>query len=437
MVRALTRRYSTHNSGSFRIKRMIESPGRQQQNPIPGGNDHVDDVDHNQREKSTDHQHIGDCCPGTSPERPPSDMDMMKEKFAKLLLGEDMSGGGKGVSSALALSNAVTNLAASVFGEQVKLGPMAPVKESKVAKRNGLASIGHRSHRRIRSFTAENEQRNKHGGYGHQTKERSSHQHTRPTQTRHHAYRYFGREQEFWYVSKNDDQDNENGHRDDKWWHPTVKGLRNPVRMEIPESYIDSLPRNGRSSLGDSIYKCITVDQCDPLQFLATMDLSTEHKVSDLKNRIEASIIIWKRKLHHKDGRSSWASSVSLEKRELFEVRVENILILLKQRFRGLPQSSLDISKIQYNRDVGHAIQESYSRILESLAFNVMSRIQDVLHADFFTQISSPVRSEASSSSSGEDSVVTSSTDTPTLSDFMGWGDSTDLEIYFKGDHES
>ncbi|PHT60832.1 hypothetical protein T459_35316 [Capsicum annuum] len=40
-----------------------------------------------------------------------SEMEMMKERFAKLLLGEDMSGGGKGVSSALALSNAITNLA--------------------------------------------------------------------------------------------------------------------------------------------------------------------------------------------------------------------------------------------------------------------------------------------------------------------------------------
>jgi len=44
-----------------------------------------------------------------------SDMDLMKEKFAKLLLGEDMSGGGKGVSSALALSNAITNLAGTLF----------------------------------------------------------------------------------------------------------------------------------------------------------------------------------------------------------------------------------------------------------------------------------------------------------------------------------
>lgn len=38
-------------------------------------------------------------------------MEAMKERFSKLLLGEDMSGGGKGVPSALALSNAITNLA--------------------------------------------------------------------------------------------------------------------------------------------------------------------------------------------------------------------------------------------------------------------------------------------------------------------------------------
>jgi hypothetical protein len=37
-------------------------------------------------------------------------MEMMKERFSKLLLGEDMSGSGKGVCTALAISNAVTNL---------------------------------------------------------------------------------------------------------------------------------------------------------------------------------------------------------------------------------------------------------------------------------------------------------------------------------------
>lgn len=39
-----------------------------------------------------------------------AELELMKERFAKLLLGEDMSGGGKGVCTALAISNAITNL---------------------------------------------------------------------------------------------------------------------------------------------------------------------------------------------------------------------------------------------------------------------------------------------------------------------------------------
>lgn len=93
------------------------------------------------------------------------DMESMKEKFAKLLLGEDMSGGGKGVSSALALSNAITNLAgnhqyitktchllliwqvnfsyqrlicaASVFGEMKRLEPMPAERKAKWRKEIG------------------------------------------------------------------------------------------------------------------------------------------------------------------------------------------------------------------------------------------------------------------------------------------------------------
>jgi len=101
-----------------------------------------------------------------------ADMELMKEKFGKLLLGEDMSGSGKGVPSALALSNAVTNLAgdwpspvefdrcrlqcrdrdsffffihacppyspaASVFGELRTLEPMAPDRKGRWKKEVG------------------------------------------------------------------------------------------------------------------------------------------------------------------------------------------------------------------------------------------------------------------------------------------------------------
>lgn len=37
-------------------------------------------------------------------------MELMKEKYTKLLLGEDMSGSGKGVCTAVAISNSITNL---------------------------------------------------------------------------------------------------------------------------------------------------------------------------------------------------------------------------------------------------------------------------------------------------------------------------------------
>lgn len=44
-----------------------------------------------------------------------SEIELLKDRYAKLLLGEDMSGCGKGVPSSLALSNAITNLAGAVL----------------------------------------------------------------------------------------------------------------------------------------------------------------------------------------------------------------------------------------------------------------------------------------------------------------------------------
>ncbi|XP_051148917.1 rho guanine nucleotide exchange factor 8-like [Andrographis paniculata] len=348
-----------------------------------------------------------------------SDVEMMRERFAKLLLGEDMSGGGKGVSSALALSNAITNLAASVFGEQSKLEPMSEDRKARWKKEiDWLLSVT--------DFMVELvpvQQKTKDGS----EIEVMMKQQRRDLLMNIPALRKldamlletldnFSSKQEFWYVSRHAD-DSEKGVQkdDDKWWLPTIKvppnGLSEEARqflqqqkesviqvqkasmainaqilvdMEIPESYIETLPRNGKSSLGESIYRSITDEIFDPQQFLTSMDLSAERKVLDLKNRIEACIVIWKRKLHnyHKDLLASWGLALSPEKRELFEERAETTLVMLKHQFPGLPQSSLDISKIQHNKDVGLAVLESYSRVLETLAATVMSRIEDVLYAD-------------------------------------------------------
>ena len=392
------------------------------------------------------------------------EMEQMKERFAKLLLGEDMSGGGKGVSSALALSNAFTNLAASIFGEQKRLEPMPAERKARWRKEIDLLLS-------VTDYIVEmvpSQQKSKDGSQMEimTTRQRTDLHMNIPALRKLDAMLFecldnFKDQNEFYYVSKDaDDADNKDKAKtnsDDKWWLPTPKvpadGLSDAARkflqyqkdcvnqvlkaamainaqvlseMEIPENYIESLPKNGRASLGDLAYRSITVEFFDPDQFLATVDLSSEHKILDVKNRIEASIVIWKRKMNQKDSKSAWGSAVSLEKRELFEERAETILLLLKHRFPGIPQSALDISKIQYNGDVGHAVLESYSRILESLAFTVLSRIDDVLQVDFQTQNTLGKRriSVSKPSAIPKEEIENSGTEMPcsmTLSDFMGW----------------
>ncbi|XP_060189302.1 rop guanine nucleotide exchange factor 5-like [Lycium barbarum] len=61
-------------------------------------------------------------------------------------------------------------------------------------------------------------------------------------------------------------------------------------------------------------------------------------------------------------------------------------MLCLKQRFPGLTQTTLDASNIQHNKDVGKSILESYSRVLESLAFNIVARIDDLLYVDDLTR---------------------------------------------------
>ncbi|CAD6231351.1 unnamed protein product [Miscanthus lutarioriparius] len=119
------------------------------------------------------------------------------------------------------------------------------------------------------------------------------------------------------------------------------------MEMEVPKSYTESLPKNGKSTLGDSMYKLITDDYFDPEELLRSVDLSDEHNIVDLKNQVKASVVIWQKKMTHKDSKLSWGHNFSHEKRGIFEGRAENVLLLIKHRFPSIAQSALDISKIQ------------------------------------------------------------------------------------------
>ncbi|WMV27793.1 hypothetical protein MTR67_021178 [Solanum verrucosum] len=386
--------------------------------------------------------------PGEKPNKPEielTEVELMKERFAKLLLGEDMSGGGKGVCTAFAISNAITNLAATVFGELWKLESLAPQKKSMWCREmDWLLSVSDSIVELVPS-----EQEFPGGGTFEVmvTQPRSDLYVNLPALKKLDAMligmldAFSGCE--FHYVDRGilvaDGEDVEaypcspSSHRpssrlEEKWWLPfpkvPPKGLLEETRkrlrqcrectnqifkaaqainastlseMEVPKDYLEGLPKSGKASLGEILHRYITADHFSPECLFDYLDLSSEYTTLEIANRIEAAMHVWKQKCEKKNlnrsksGKSSWGGTVKglvglVERYQLLSQRAENLLRNLKLNFPGLPQTALDMTKIQYNKDVGHSILESYSRVLESLAFNLMARIEDLLYVDDATR---------------------------------------------------
>ncbi|KAI3824854.1 hypothetical protein L1987_06325 [Smallanthus sonchifolius] len=371
-----------------------------------------------------------------------SEIDMMKERFAKLLLGEDMSGGGKGVCTALAISNAITNLSASVFGELWRLEPLALQKKVMWQREmEWLLSVSDS----IVDLVPSIQQFPGGGAYEVMVPHPRSDMHMNLPALKKIDAMLIGMldgfcNREFCYVDRgivlpqgescdaypsNLPAARPSVRQEEKWWlpYPKVppKGLSEDARkklqqcrdcanqilkaalainsnviteMEIPSAYLETLPKNGKECLGEIIYGYITAEKFSPECLLDCLDLSSEHHTLEVANRIEAAVHAWKlkeHKKHPKSKRSSWSAKVKGlvadgDKNSCLSQRAETLLHSLRHRFPSLPQTSLDMSKIQYNKDVGQLILESYSRVMESLAFNIMARIDDVIFVDEATK---------------------------------------------------
>ncbi|KAK2353756.1 rop guanine nucleotide exchange factor [Trifolium repens] len=372
-----------------------------------------------------------------------TELEMMKERFSKLLLGEDMSGGGKGVCTAVTISNSITNLYATVFGQNLKLEPLKAEKKAMWKREmNCLMSVC--------DYIVEFAPTAQYLDDGTIVEMMTS----RPR-----ADIYINlpalqkldtmlieifdsfQDTEFWYAEQGSISGNSNRsshssagshskagsfriiaqRKDEKWWLPVPcvhsGGLSDKSRkhliekrdcanqihkaamainssvlaeMDIPETYMANLPKSGRSSLGDAIYRYMhSADKFSPGNLLDCLKISTEHEALELADRVESSMYTWRRKACISHSKSSWnkvkefmADTGQSDKNYVLADRAETLLFFLKQRYPELSQTSLDTCKIQYNQDVGKAILESYSRVLEGLAFNIVAWIEDVLCAD-------------------------------------------------------
>ncbi|XP_071722252.1 rop guanine nucleotide exchange factor 3-like [Rutidosis leptorrhynchoides] len=366
-----------------------------------------------------------------------AELHMMKERFAKLLLGEDMSGSGKGVCTAVTISNSITNLYATVFGQSLRLAPLKPEKLA-LWKREMKCLLS------VCDFIVEfipSKSQNLHNGTALEVME------SRPRADIYvnlPALRKLDamlieildsfQETEFWYAEQGSMSSNSSPslgsfrrvvveRKEEKWWLPVpcvpTGGLSENSRkhlshkrdcanqihkaamainsgilaeMEIPDSYLASLPKSGRASLGDSIYNYMaSKEKFSGEHLLNCLKITSEHEALDLADRVEASMYTWRRKscMDNMKSSSSWGMVKDLvsdidrnDKNHILAEKAETLLFCLKQRYPELAQTTLDTSKIHYNRDVGQAVLEGYSRVLEGLAYNIVAWIDDVLSVD-------------------------------------------------------
>ncbi|KAL0428865.1 UNVERIFIED_CONTAM: Rop guanine nucleotide exchange factor 3 [Sesamum radiatum] len=376
-----------------------------------------------------------------------------------------MSGSGKGVCTAVTISNAITNLYASVFGQHQRLEPLHPEKKLMWKREmNCLLSVCDY----IVEFSPTL-----------QTLKDGTTLEVMTSRPRSDIYINLPalrkldamlldildsfQVTEFWYAEQGSMSGNSTRsgsfrrivvqpqpqRKEEKWWlpvpcvspdglsekskkhlqqkrdcayqiHKAAMAINSAIlaEMQIPESYMASLPKKNFH-----------------LIIFLTLNISSEHEALELADKVEASMYTWRRKMCMTHSKSSWDMVKDLmsdvdrtDKNHVLAERAETLLFCLKQRYPELSQTTLDTSKIQYNKassqsklqanrstytgfcrnesnvchmlkqrideltlyyclqDVGQAVLESYSRVLESLAFNIVAWIEDVLFVDKTTK---------------------------------------------------
>ncbi|KAK4374262.1 hypothetical protein RND71_004939 [Anisodus tanguticus] len=357
-----------------------------------------------------------------------SDVETMKEKFAKLLLGEDVTGGIKGVSTALALSNAITNLAASVFGELWKLEPLAD--EMKRKWRREMDWLLSPTNHMIELVPA------RQSGSNGQRLEIMTPKARADIHLNLPALRKLDSmllemldsmvNTEFWYTEVSSRAER----KSTRWCLPSPEvpacGLSDTERkkmlnkgklvnqifkaakainenvlaeMPVPTVIKDVLPKSGRTSLGDGLYRILTEESTSAEEMFNYLNLRSENDVLEVVNRLEGAIIAWKERITDQASgkspvRRSWSfvkDPISeLDKLEALSSQAEALLQQLKIKYPNLPQTFLNVKKIQYGTDIGHLVLEAYSRILLNLAYNILTRIGEILQVDFSSNPNSP-----------------------------------------------
>lgn len=154
--------------------------------------------------------------------------------------------------------------------------------------------------------------------------------------------------------------------------------------MPVPESYVAgtlSKIKNAGDVLSRSLHKALNRDQVDPWAALAAEGLEglepgdpggggvggkklDKLALMEVLNGLEKASLVWERKSAAEGDKKKKDAERHAEQ----AVKARAVIEAVKGRFPGLGQTQLEQDKMSNNRDVGSAVLEAYSRILESRA---------------------------------------------------------------------
>jgi PRONE (Plant-specific Rop nucleotide exchanger) len=97
-----------------------------------------------------------------------------------------------------------------------------------------------------------------------------------------------------------------------------------------------------------------TPDQFSAESVLSSLSISSEHEALEIADKVEAALYIWKRKANLSQNRAAWDMRSDLvndgDKNVVLWSRAKSMLLCLKEKYPSLSQTTLDTSKLQYNK---------------------------------------------------------------------------------------
>lgn len=115
-----------------------------------------------------------------------------------------------------------------------------------------------------------------------------------------------------------------------------------------------SLLQCGRTSLGDDLYRILSMSADEMFDSLS---LKSENNALEVVNRLQGSMLVWKERIadqasRKSPARRSWSfvkdPMSELDKLDVLLSRAENLLQQLKIKYPNLPQTFINVMKIQY-----------------------------------------------------------------------------------------